>query len=53
MDKRGIVIQIGARAGYAARGVIFAIIGMLALLAAAGGRNRAVGTKGRVEASAH
>jgi hypothetical protein len=49
VDKPGLIIQIGARAGYAARGVIFAIIGLLALLAAAGGRNQAVGAKGALE----
>jgi hypothetical protein len=49
VDEPRIVIQIGARAGYAARGVIFAIIGLLALLAAAGGRNQAVGTKSALE----
>jgi cytochrome bd-type quinol oxidase subunit 2 len=42
-------IQIGARAGYAARGLIFTSIGTLALLAAAGGRKQAVGTKGALE----
>lgn len=49
MEQRDKAIQIGARAGYAARGVIFTIIGILALLAATGSRKQAVGTKGALE----
>jgi hypothetical protein len=44
-----MIIQIGARLGYAVRGLIFAIIGVLALLAAGGGQKQAVGTQGALE----
>jgi hypothetical protein len=49
LNKRNKILQVGARAGYAARGVIFTIIGMLAFLAAAGSRKQAVGTRGALE----
>ncbi len=49
MDKRDKLLQVGARAGYAARGVIFTIIGTLAFLAATGSGSQAVGTKGALE----
>lgn len=49
MGKNDKLIQAGARAGYAARGVVFTIIGVLALLAAAGSRRRVIGTTGALE----
>jgi len=51
LDKRDKdrVAQVSARAGYAARGVIFTIIGSLAFLAAKDSRSPAVGTRGALE----
>src|SRR5438034_698899 len=49
MSKQETVIQLAARAGYAARGVIFMIIGLFAFLAAFGSRSHAVGTSGALE----
>lgn len=39
-------IELAARAGYAARGIVHILIGALALVAAFGGGGKAVGTKG-------
>lgn len=45
-----VFIELGARMGYAARGVVFIIISAFAFLAALGSRNHTVGTKGALEA---
>jgi hypothetical protein len=45
-----LLIELGARMGYAARGVVFIIISAFAFLAALGSRNHTVGTKGALEA---
>jgi uncharacterized protein DUF1206 len=49
VPSREVLIEWGARLGYAARGIIFIMIGGFAGLAALGGRSQAVGTKGALE----
>ena len=41
-----------ARAGYAARGVVYALVGLLAVQAAAGGRRHPTDTRGALQAVA-
>jgi hypothetical protein len=53
VDTREAVIQLGARAGYAARGLVFATIGLFAFLAALESRSHAVGAKGALEVLLH
>ena len=53
VDAQEAAIQSGARAGYAARGLVFATIGLFAFLAALEGRSQAVGTKGALEVLLH
>jgi hypothetical protein len=53
MDSQEAAIQLGARAGYAARGLVFATIGLFAFLAAFGSGSQAVGTKGALEVLLH
>jgi len=49
-DKQTAAIGWMARAGYASRGLVFLIIGMLAILAAAGSGSRTVGAQGALYA---